>query len=206
MQEAAQALNKAAAAMVRDRERAASAQSASGFSEMLQQMRDAAKQQGQMNGQAQSLMPLPGQGQSSQQAQQVRQLSQKQRDLADKVDEIGENAGSNKPADLAREMREIAQQMQNGRVDNNVLERQQRLFKRMLDAGLSLEKDEREDTGKRESKSAKGDEHGEILNTDANGKAANKFREPSWTDLRGLTAEERRAVLEYFKRINASNP
>jgi hypothetical protein len=33
-----------------------------------------------------------------------------------------------------------------------------------------------------------------------------KFREPTWEELRGLTADERRAILEYFKRINAGNP
>ena len=43
-------------------------------------------------------------------------------------------------------------------------------------------------------------------NKDATGKAATKFREPSWEELRGLSADERRAILEYFKRINAANP
>ena len=37
----------------------------------------------------------------------------------------------------------------------------------------------------------------------ATGKAASKFRAPTWNELRGLTPEERRLVLEYFKRINA---
>jgi hypothetical protein len=32
-----------------------------------------------------------------------------------------------------------------------------------------------------------------------------RYREPTWSELRGLTAEERRAVLEYFKRINAES-
>ncbi|MBL8981610.1 MAG: hypothetical protein JNL26_05470, partial [Gemmatimonadetes bacterium] len=37
----------------------------------------------------------------------------------------------------------------------------------------------------------------------ASGKAASRFTPPTWNDLRGLTPEERRLVLEYFKRINA---
>jgi hypothetical protein len=40
----------------------------------------------------------------------------------------------------------------------------------------------------------------------AQGRSAVRFREPTWTELRGLSAEERRAVLEYFKRINAEHP
>jgi hypothetical protein len=32
-----------------------------------------------------------------------------------------------------------------------------------------------------------------------------KFREPTWNELRGLTPEERRAVIEYFKRINGGD-
>ena len=32
-----------------------------------------------------------------------------------------------------------------------------------------------------------------------------KSREPTWEELRGLSADERRAILEYFKRINAQN-
>jgi hypothetical protein len=75
----------------------------------------------------------------------------------------------------------------------------------MLDAGLSIEKDEREDTGKRESRSATGNE-GVVGGTVSSGRAATRYREPNWNELRGLSAEERRAVLEYFKRINADEP
>ncbi|HSU41640.1 MAG TPA: hypothetical protein VLJ38_18810, partial [Polyangiaceae bacterium] len=66
--------------------------------------------------------------------------------------------------------------------------------------------DEREDTNKREATSAKGGNEFNPTNTNANGRAAAKFREPTWEELRGLTADERRAILEYFKRINAGNP
>ena len=30
-----------------------------------------------------------------------------------------------------------------------------------------------------------------------------RFREPTWNELRGLSAEERQLVIDYFKRINA---
>ena len=61
-------------------------------------------------------------------------------------------------------------------------------------------------SNKREATSAKGGNELKPDNTDATGKAATKFREPTWDELRGLSADERRAILEYFKRINGQNP
>jgi hypothetical protein len=102
-------------------------------------------------------------------------------------------------------MRQIADALENGRVDSSLLDRQQRLFHRLLDAGLTLEKDEREDTGQRESKPGTG---AEVLTpgTRAGDRAAVRYREPTWSEMRGLSAEERRTVIEYFKRINAERP
>jgi len=203
MQDAAESLNRAAASMVRDRERAANAQSASGFAEMLQRMREMAKEQGSVNAQSAGLLPIPGQQVSPQAQQQARTLARQQRGLAERMDQSGETAG--RADQLAREMRQIADALEQGRIDPSLLDRQQRLFRRMLDAGLSIEKDEREDTGKRESRSATGNE-GVVGGTVSSGRAATRYREPNWNELRGLSAEERRAVLEYFKRINADEP
>ena len=73
----------------------------------------------------------------------------------------------------------------------------------MLDAGRTLEQDEREESDKREATTPKSFETFTPQNKDARGAAATKFREPTWNELRGLTAEERRLIIEYFKRINA---
>jgi len=35
-------------------------------------------------------------------------------------------------------------------------------------------------------------------------KAAIKFRPPTWQEMRGLSADERRAILDYFTRINSA--
>ncbi|MDB4881984.1 MAG: hypothetical protein JWL95_750, partial [Gemmatimonadetes bacterium] len=59
------------------------------------------------------------------------------------------------------------------------------------------------DSGKREATTATGSETftptGKI-----DPRAAIKFRPPSWQELRGLTADERRAILDYFTRINSA--
>lgn len=132
-------------------------------------------------------------------------LGARQRQLARQLEEAGEADESGRADQLAREMRQIAEVLQQGRLDAEVVDRQQRLFRRLLDAGLSLQKEEREEQGERESKAAAGGEQF-TPGADARGRDATRFREPDWNELRGLTAEERRAVLEYFKRLNAERP
>ncbi len=204
--DAADALTKAAAALARDRERANSANSASGFSEMLQQMQEAAQKQGQINSQAQGLMGMPGASQSGAGQSLARELARRQRGVADQLDEAGDAAGGDKAEQLAREARQLADALDGGRLDAATLARQQQLFRRLLDAGRSLEKEEREDTGKREAKSATGNDTftpGAKVDT----RAAIRFRPPTWDELRALSPDERRAILDYFTRLNsASSP
>ena len=204
--DAAESLNRVAASLARDREKANSASSASGFSEMLQQLQELAKKQGSINSQAQGLMPMPG-GQMSQEMQATaRALARQQRQVAQQLDEMNDAAGGDRAAQLAKEARQLADALDGGRVDANTVARQQQLFRRLLDAGRTLEKDEREDSNKREAKAATNADTFSPDNTNASGRNAQKFREPNWNELRGLTPEERRAILEYFKRINASSP
>jgi hypothetical protein len=201
MDEAAKALNDAATKLMADRQRAASGSSASGFSEMIEKMRQLAKEQGSLNGQSASLMPGAGGQPSSDGSGQARALGRSQRALAERTEEAGQ--GEARAAAMAKEMREIAAQLENGRVDAPLLDRQQRLFHRLLDAGLTLQKDEREDSGKREAESAVNPAVLAPTNTTATGRAALKYPEPTWNELRSLSAEERQSVMEYFKRINA---
>jgi hypothetical protein len=201
MEEAAQSLNEAATKLMADRQRAANGSSASGFSEMVEKMRQLAKEQGSLNGQSASLMPGAGGQPGGAGSEQGRTLARSQRGLAQRTEDAG--AGEAHAEAMAKEMRDIAAQLETGRIDASLLDRQQKLFHRLLDAGLSLQKDEREDTGKRESESATNAASVAPTNTNATGRAALKYPEPTWNELRGLSAEERQSVMEYFKRINA---
>jgi hypothetical protein len=201
MRDAGDALNQAAASLVRDRERAGEAKSASGFQEMLEQLQQLARQQQSLNQSMMDLMPRMGDQAGKQQA---RSLARQQREVAAGLDEAADRDNTGRAEAMAREARQLAQALEAAAVDPSVLERQQRLFRKMLDAGLSLEKeDEREDQGKREAKPWTGTEVYNPGNAAVSGKAASKFQTPNWNDLRGLTPEERRLVLEYFKRLNA---
>jgi len=199
--DAADALTRAAAALARDRERTNAANSASGFGEMLQQLQQAAQQQGQINSQAQSLFAMPGGSPSAQSL--ARALAHQQRSVADRLEEAGDGAGGDKAAQLAQEARRLAEALDGGRLDAGTIARQQQLFRRLLDAGRSLEKEDREDTGKREATSAKGDETFTPTGT-VQSKAAVRFPPPRWEELRGLPADERRAILDYFTRLNSA--
>ena len=205
--EAAESLNRAAAALARDRERANGASSATGFAELLQQMQEMAQKQGSINAQAMGLMPVPGQSSMSGEAQATaRMLARQQRQIAQQLDEIGEAAGGDRAGELAKEARQLAEALEQTRVDAGTVARQQQLFRRLLDAGRALEKEEREDSEKREAKSANGDARFDPGQDAMRGRAGVRYREPTWSDLRGLSADERRAILEYFKRINADKP
>jgi hypothetical protein len=205
MADAAQALERAAAAMMQDRARAANGQSASGFAEMVERMQEAAKQQGGVNQQSAGLLPMPGAQPTQQMLSQARQLARQQRQIAQQLEGGNEGEGGARAAQLAKEMRDIARSLDRGRVDQQLLERQQGLFHKLLDAGLTLQKDEREDTGERESQTAVHDES-VTTGTQSSGRTVERYREPGWRELKGLTADERRAVLEYFRRINAEQP
>jgi hypothetical protein len=203
LSDAADALTKAAASLARDRERANNANSASGFEEMLKQMQEMAQKQGQINGQAQSLFNLPN-GQNSAAGQSLaRQLARQQRQLSEQLEDAGDAAGGDRAAKLAQESRQLAEALDNGRLDGSTIARQQQLFRRLLDAGKSLEKEERDDSGKREAKSATG---GDAFspNGKVDARAAVKFRPPTWQELRSLSADERRAILDYFTRLNSA--
>ena len=101
---------------------------------------------------------------------------------------------------------ELAQSLEQGVADPAVLERQQRLFRRMLDAGRALENDQTDESSRRESRP--GDQSNPFVppNAPASGKAALKYRVPEWNELRGLSPEERRLVIEYFRRLNGDKP
>src|SRR5204863_10223695 len=138
---------------------------------------------------AEGLMGMP-QGSSGGQSQSLaRQLAKQQRGIADQLEDAGDGAGGDRAAQLAREARQLADALDNGRLDATTLARQQQLFRRLLDAGRSLQKEERDDTNKREATAAKAGNELKPDNGNANGRATLKFREPTWDELRGLSAD-----------------
>ena len=205
MRDAAQALRQAASALARDRERVEGAQSGSGVPEMVAELQKLAQQQGEVNNQMAGLFPTPNARQSPDAAalEKARVLARQQRAVAKALDDVQDLDASGKTRELAREARTLAQQLEAGAADPSTLDRQQRLFRKMLDAGRLLQQEERDEQGPRESKP--GDKVSPFAPPDADvrGRDALKYRAPSWNELKDLAPEERRAVLEYFRRLNA---
>lgn len=208
MQEAANSLRQAAAQLTRDRERASQSESASGLPEMMERLQQLAQQQGALNGQMQSLMPGQPQGQPRQGLDaagraQAREIAKSQREVARQLDEVADSDPTGRAQELAREARMLAQALDGGAVDPATQARQERLFRRMLDAGRSLEQEQKDESQRRESRAARGTARFTPPGGPARGRDAARYTVPTWEELRGLSADERRLVIEYFRRLNA---
>jgi hypothetical protein len=205
-EQALDALNATAHALVRTSEQVAGAQSGSGFQEALEQLARMAQQQQGLNGDAQGLLPLMGLGGQAM-MQRLRELAARQRALAEQLERVQAEGNSSAAGDLAQEARELARQLEAGRLDRRTIERQERLYKKLLDAGRSLSGEEPDEQKERVSRSATGDSVHipAALLPGATG-AGPRVRYPTWNELSGLTPEQRRLVLEYFRRLNEAKP
>ena len=201
-EQALDALNATAHALVRSAQQVAGAQSGSGFQEALEQLARMAQQQQGMNGDAQGLLPMMAPGGDAV-MQRLRQLAAQQRALADQLERLQAGGDASAAGALAQEARDLARQLEGGRLDRRVIERQERLYRKLLDAGRSLAGEEPDQEKERVSRSATGDSvhiPGALL-PGATGTGA-RVRYPTWDELTGLTPEQRRMVLEYFRRLN----
>jgi hypothetical protein len=91
--------------------------------------------------------------------------------------------------------------MEQGRLNPETVERQQRLFRRMLDAGRSLEGDERDENKERESEAARAGDPALPGALDPRLLRGPEFPLPGWEELQRLSPDDRRRVLDYFRRL-----
>lgn len=198
---AAQSLSAAALRMMRNRDRVAGSQSGSGLAEALQRMAELAGQQGQLSDQLGGLLPMFGSGEDLI-MQQLRSLAARQRAMANELERLGESGVPGRPEQLADEARQLADRLDQGRLDRATLERQQRLFRRMLDAGRTLRNEDEPEDPERKSETAR-ERAARAPGAGAPGSAALRYPVPSWEALRALSPAERAMVLDYFRRLNA---
>jgi hypothetical protein len=202
--EAARSLSAAAMEMVRNSGAVAGSQSGSGMAEALRQMAGLAQQQGALTDQAGGFLPLLGAGGDAV-LMQLRALAARQRAIADQLERLGGSGLPGHPERLSPEARDLADRLEQGRLDRATLERQQRLFHRMLDAGRTLRNDDDEQEPERRSRTA---QEGTVsvpagsLPHDA----GLRYPLPAWDALRQLSPGERAMVLDYFRRLNAPAP
>jgi hypothetical protein len=192
-------LNAAAHQLIRAREDVSGSQSGSGLAEALERMAQLAQQQGGLGKQGAGLLPMAGRGALG---QQMQQLAARQRALAQELEKLRGQGTISGAGQLADEARELARRLEAGRLDRQVVERQERLFRRMLDAGRTLQGREEDQKKERQSTTASEDSVHlpPALRARLQGED-DRLRVPSWEELQALSPEERRLVVDYFRRL-----
>jgi hypothetical protein len=201
---AVDALNAAAHQLLRARGDVSGASSGSGLAEALERMAELAKQQGGLGKEGAGLLPMAGSGAIR---EQLRQLGARQRALAQELERMRGQGDLPGAGELSDEANELARRLEAGRLDRQVVERQERLFRRMLDAGRTLQGREEDEQKERQSTTARDDSvrlppalRARLLDDDG------RLRVPGWEELQRLSPEERRLVVDYFRRLSESAP
>ncbi len=203
-QAAAQSLSSVAFQIMQSGDEVAGSQSGSGLAEALQKLAEMAGRQGALNDQLAGLIPVLGQGAPGEMVlQQLRAIAARQRALANELERLGGMGLPGRPEQLAPEARRLADRLESGQLDRATLERQQQLFRRMLDAGRTLRND-RDSDPERRSETAR-QQFGRVPAGTVPVEAVLRYPLPTWEQLKGLTATERSMVLDYFKRINGQD-
>jgi hypothetical protein len=192
-------LNAAAHQLLRARDEVSGSQSGSGLAEALERMAQLAQQQGGLGKQGAGLLPLMGRGGMQ---EQLQRLATRQRVLAQELEKLRAEGDVSGAGQMADEARELSRRMEAGRLDRQIVERQERLFRRMLDAGRTLQGREEDEKKERQSTTATDDSvhlppalQARLLGDDQ------RLRVPSWEELQELSPEERRLVVDYFRRL-----
>jgi hypothetical protein len=196
---AVDALNATAYQLLRARGEVQGAGSGSGLAEALERMAELAKQQGGLGQQGAGLLPLAGSGAIR---EQLRQLGARQRALAEELQKLKGGGDLPGAGELADEAKDLARRLEGGRIDRQIVERQERLFRRMLDAGRTLQGREEDEQKERQSTTATDDSvhlppalRARLTGDD------DRLRVPTWDELQELSPEERRLVVDYFRRL-----
>lgn len=171
--------------------------------DVSQQLEQLAQQQGEVVNQTGQLMPLQLGRQAME--EQLRELAEAQETVAEGLEEVERDprSGDESLGDLERlaeEARALAQRMGEGRLTPDLMERQEQLFHRLLDAGRSLEREEFSD--EREAERASAVDRPEVPPLTPEEMGRLRYELPDAAALQRLSPAVRRLVLEYFERLN----
>lgn len=196
-------LNNLAAGLMATAQSIEGSQSGTGMQEALEQLAQIAQAQQGVGQRSGGLLPLYQAGQRAQ--EQLAQLAREQAAIAERLREMAEQPGGAEPPGrpelMAAEAEQIARQLAAGNLDRETVARQERLFRRLLDAGRSLEKEE-EDPRKRESESAIAGERRDVGDLDPALLAGPRFPHPNQQTLSSYPPGYRALIFDYFDRLN----
>lgn len=126
---------------------ACSSNSGSGMKEMMEKLGQCANGQQSINNQTLMQLPKPGMCLNLSQQQALRRLAAQQEALRQQIKEINEEFGNRgnmlgRLDALGEEMKKVAEDLQNTKVDRRTIERQERILSRLLDAQKSVNRRE----------------------------------------------------------------
>lgn len=196
--DAVDALAVAAYGLMHARDRVSGSASGSGLEEALREMQQMAGKQGQLAQQGDAML---GDGREGA-MEQMMQLAAQQRAVARQLARLRANGEIPGAGSLAEEAKDLARRIEQGQLDRGTVDRQQRLFRRMLDAGRTLQGEEDDRNRERQSTTAR--EQPPALPPELDARLRNgtgELRLPTWETLQRLSPDERRRVLDYFHRL-----
>ena len=202
---AMEALSDLAGSLMASGRAMSEASSATGMEEALERMAGASRNQAGVNSESGDLFLLMQGGEPADGS--FRELGGRQRAISEELRRIAEDPKlrelTGRPGELAREADELAREITAGNLNPETLARQEQLFRRLLDAGRSLEKDE-EEARRREATSAR---PGVVFLPDEEMglERGLRYPYPGADAMEGLTATQRRIVYDYFDRLNAGS-
>jgi hypothetical protein len=147
--EATIALNQAASALLKARDAMNQSKSSTGFQEAMQMMQGLAGEQQQLNGQTLSLMPGGQDGQSGRLSPDASGALSKmaaeqeaiRRGLEEAMQKMGQGGGTlGNLGQTGEDMKKVVEDLRGGRLNQETVDRQQRILSRLLDAPRSVEK------------------------------------------------------------------
>jgi hypothetical protein len=197
-------LNAAAHQLLRARDDISGSLSGSGLAEALERMAQLAKQQGGLGQQGAGLLPMAGSGAIR---EQLQRMAARQRALAQELEKLQGQGDLSGAGQMAEEAKDLARRLEAGRLDRSVVERQERLFRRMLDAGRTLQGREEDQKKERQSTTATDDSVHlpPALRARLQGDGQ-ELRVPTWEELQHLSPDERRLVVDYFRHLSEPSP
>lgn len=181
-----------------------------GSGNMMQQMKALSQQQMALNKLTQMLFNKlsnqgMGQNKSMQDPEMQRRLADNQRRIRDKLNEMIDKYGDKNSMvkrlrKEAKEMNEIAQQLQNGNIDRKLLERQEKILSRMLEAQKSVR--ERKVSKKREGKTGEDVYRDSPLNTLTKTELQQELHKEMLEALKyDLPPEYKQMIRQYYQRL-----
>lgn len=201
-QQAINSMNQLAMMAMAGAEQAGSVGAGQSGQDIADQVGQLAQRQGDLVAQGGEMVPMRLGEQAMR--QQLERLAEQQGQVAQDIENASREPGADDALgdleELAREADQLAQQLATGRMTPELLQRQERLFHRLLDAGRSLEQEESSE--ERESTSPDDFERSDVVPLTDLQLGLMMYQLPNGEQMRTLTPAVRQLVLEYFERLN----